>query len=97
MLNCEEFVTMAVHLQRLSNDDHLRHAFQQFDKNKSGYIEFEDLKISLFDDNLAPTNDQVITDIIFDADLDKVISLINLNLLNNPSPMDSVEFEVYKF
>ncbi|KAG5602668.1 hypothetical protein H5410_034038 [Solanum commersonii] len=71
MLNCEEFVTMAVHLQRLSNDDHLRHAFLQFDKNKSGFIEFEDLKISLFDDSLAPQNDQVINDIIFDADLDK--------------------------
>lgn len=72
MLNCEEFVTMAVHLQRLSNDDHLKQAFLQFDKNKSGFIEYEDLKISLFDDSLAPQNDQVINDIIFDADLDKV-------------------------
>lgn len=76
MLNCEEFVTMAVHLQRLSNDDLLRQAFLQFDKNKSGFIEFEDLKISLFDDHHAPQNDQVINDIIFDADLDKVSLLI---------------------
>ncbi|CAN4099115.1 unnamed protein product [Withania somnifera] len=71
MLDCEEFVTMAVHFQRLSNDDHLCHAFLYFDRNKSGFIEFEDLKISLFDDHLAPQNDQVINDIIFDADLDK--------------------------
>ncbi|OIT21345.1 PREDICTED: calcium-dependent protein kinase 24 isoform X2 [Nicotiana attenuata] len=71
MLNCEEFVTMAVHLQRLSNDDHLRQAFLQFDKNRSGYIEFEDLKVSLFDDHLGPKNDQAIHDIISDADLDK--------------------------
>lgn len=75
MLNCEEFVTMAVHLQRLSNDDHLRQAFLQFDKNRSGYIEFEDLKASLFDDHLGPKNDQAIHDIISDADLDKVINL----------------------
>lgn len=75
MLNCEEFVTMAVHLQRLSNDDHLRQAFLQFDKNRSGYIEFEDLKVSLFDDHLGPKNDQAIHDIISDADLDKVINL----------------------
>ncbi|CAN4100679.1 unnamed protein product [Withania somnifera] len=71
ILSCEEFVTMAVHLQRLSNDDHLRQAFLQFDQNKSGFIEFEDLKLLLFDDHLAAQNDKVINDIIFDADLDK--------------------------
>ncbi|KAL0368664.1 UNVERIFIED_CONTAM: Calcium-dependent protein kinase [Sesamum calycinum] len=43
MLNCEEFVTLAVHLKKISNDDLLHQAFLYFDKNQSGYIEFEDL------------------------------------------------------
>ncbi|KAL0302750.1 UNVERIFIED_CONTAM: Calcium-dependent protein kinase [Sesamum angustifolium] len=47
MLNCEEFVTLAVHLKKISNDDLLHQAFLYFDKNQSGYIEFEDLAESL--------------------------------------------------
>ncbi|KAL9686103.1 hypothetical protein QQ045_023558 [Rhodiola kirilowii] len=34
MLNCEEFVTMSVHLRRIGSDEHLDQAFQYFDKNK---------------------------------------------------------------
>lgn len=71
MLNCEEFITLAVHLTKLSNDDNLHKAFLIFDKDNSGYIEFEELRDSLFDDN-APKNDQAVHEIIFDADLDKV-------------------------
>ncbi|KAL0392492.1 UNVERIFIED_CONTAM: Calcium-dependent protein kinase [Sesamum radiatum] len=71
MLNCEEFVTLAVHLKKISNDDLLHQAFLYFDKNQSGYIEFEDLAESLLDEQFGPTNDQVLQDIIFDADLDK--------------------------
>ncbi|XP_011069346.1 calcium-dependent protein kinase 24-like, partial [Sesamum indicum] len=71
MLNCEEFVTLAVHLKKISNDDLLHQAFLYFDKNQSGYIEFEDLRESLLDEQFGPTNDQVLQDIIFDADLDK--------------------------
>ncbi|KAG8375932.1 hypothetical protein BUALT_Bualt09G0010400 [Buddleja alternifolia] len=72
MLNCDEFVTLAVHLKRISNDELLHQAFLHFDKNRSGYIEFEELQQSLLDDHFGPTNDQVVQDIIFDADLDKV-------------------------
>uniref|UniRef100_A0A5B6ZBS8 Putative calcium-dependent protein kinase 2 n=1 Tax=Davidia involucrata TaxID=16924 RepID=A0A5B6ZBS8_DAVIN len=70
-INCEEFLTMSVHLKRISDDEQLRKAFHFFDKNQSGYIEFEELKEALLDDNLGPNNDQVIEDIMFDVDLDK--------------------------
>ncbi|KZV34824.1 calcium-dependent protein kinase 24-like [Dorcoceras hygrometricum] len=70
-LNCEEFLALAVHMKRISNDEHLKQAFLFFDKNESGYIEFEELQQSLKDEHLGPTNDQVVQDIIFDADLDK--------------------------
>ncbi|KAL3506689.1 hypothetical protein ACH5RR_032071 [Cinchona calisaya] len=71
MLNCEEFVTVAVHLKRLSSDEQLLQAFNQFDKNGNGYIEFEELRESLLDEHVGPNNDQFVQDIIFDADLDK--------------------------
>ncbi|KAL2506312.1 Calcium-dependent protein kinase 24 [Abeliophyllum distichum] len=71
MLNCEEFLTLAVHLKRMSSEDHLRQAFLYFDKNESGFIEFEELRESLLDEHPIPTNDQLVQDIIFDADLDK--------------------------
>ncbi|XP_031130182.1 calcium-dependent protein kinase 24-like [Ipomoea triloba] len=73
MLNCEEFITLAVHLTKLSNDDNLHKAFLIFDKDNSGYIELEELRDFLFDmdDDNAPKNDQVVQEIIFDADLDK--------------------------
>ncbi|KAI5658094.1 hypothetical protein M9H77_26887 [Catharanthus roseus] len=70
MLSVEEFVTIAVHLKRLDNDELLTLAFKQFDKNHSGFIEFEELRESLLDEHLGPNNDQVVKDIIFDADLD---------------------------
>lgn len=73
MLNCEEFLTLAVHLKRMSGEDHLNQAFLYFDKNGSGYIEFEELRESLLDEHPDPTSDQLVQDIIFDADLDKVI------------------------
>ncbi|KAL6976259.1 Calcium-dependent protein kinase 24 [Sarracenia purpurea var. burkii] len=73
MLNCEEFVTMSMHLIKKigSDDERLREAFRYFDKDGSGYIEFEELREGLLEENLAPNNDQVIQDIIFDVDLDK--------------------------
>ncbi|KAM7256815.1 hypothetical protein ACFE04_012556 [Oxalis oulophora] len=70
-LSCDEFVTMSVHLKRIGNDEHLLQAFNHFDKDQSGYIEFDELRDGLLDDNLGPNNEQVIQDIIFDVDLDK--------------------------
>ncbi|XP_022722444.1 calcium-dependent protein kinase 24-like [Durio zibethinus] len=70
-LSCEEFVTMAVHLKRISNDEHLSQAFRYFDKNQSGYIEFEELEEALLPDNHGPNNEQLIKDIMQDVDKDK--------------------------
>ncbi|KAI3716463.1 hypothetical protein L1987_67361 [Smallanthus sonchifolius] len=70
VLNCEEFMMVAIHLKRISNDDHLRQAFHHFDKNKNGYIEFDELKDSLFEDQNS-NNEKLVNDIIHDADLDK--------------------------
>lgn len=70
-LNCEEFVTISVHLKRISSDEHLFQAFNYFDKNESGFIEFEELREALLEDNLGPNKEQIIQDIIFDVDLDK--------------------------
>ncbi|XP_052207744.1 calcium-dependent protein kinase 24 [Diospyros lotus] len=73
MLNYEEFMTMSVHLKRMSSDDaQLRQAFCHFDKDGSGYIEFDELKDGLSEDiNMGSNGDQVIKDIIYDIDLDK--------------------------
>lgn len=63
---------MSVHLKKIDNDDNLSQAFSHFDKNQSGYIEFDELREALLDDKLDSNNDQVIHDILFDVDLDKV-------------------------
>ncbi|EPS70786.1 calcium-dependent protein kinase 2, partial [Genlisea aurea] len=70
-LSCDEFVTMAVHLKKINSEELLHRAFVHFDKNQNGYIEFEELQESLLDDHFGPMSDQVVLDIIFDADLDK--------------------------
>lgn len=61
---------MSVHLRRIGNDEHLTEAFNFFDKNKSGYVEFDELKDALSDDDSI--DDQVVRDILNDVDLDKV-------------------------
>ncbi|XVE84594.1 hypothetical protein DITRI_Ditri17bG0025200 [Diplodiscus trichospermus] len=71
-LSSEEFVTMAVHLKKMGNDEHLSQAFHFFDKNQSGYIEVEELQEALLHDhNLGPNNEQLIKDIMHDVDKDK--------------------------
>jgi Ca2+-binding EF-hand superfamily protein len=73
-LDCDEFVTMSVHLmKKISGDELLSQAFRFFDKNQNGYIEFEELRETMQDDKHGPNDDQFIEDIMFDVDLDKVI------------------------
>jgi hypothetical protein len=60
-------------LKKIGSDELLAQAFSYFDKNNSGYIEFDELSEALLDDKLGPANEKVIQDIIFDVDLDKVI------------------------
>ncbi|KAG4973926.1 hypothetical protein JHK87_030747 [Glycine soja] len=70
-LNYEEFITMSVHLRKIESDEHLSEAFRYFDKNQSGYVEFEELKDALSDDDSEASDDQVVKDILNDVDLDK--------------------------
>ena len=70
-LDCAEFVAISVHLRKLGNDDHLRKAFDYFDKNGTGYIEIEELR-DAFADEPEATSEEVINAIIQDVDTDKV-------------------------
>ncbi|CAH1445702.1 calcium-dependent protein kinase 7 [Lactuca sativa] len=69
-LNYGEFVAISVHLRKMGNDDHLKDAFAFFDKNQSGYIEVEELREALADEDEA-NNEEVISAIIHDVDTDK--------------------------
>ncbi|MQM14594.1 hypothetical protein Taro_047528, partial [Colocasia esculenta] len=65
-----EFVAVSIHLKKIDNDEHLHEAFKYFDRNKSGYIEIEELRDSLADE-LGPNPEEVINAIIHDVDTDK--------------------------
>ncbi|KAK4412968.1 Calcium-dependent protein kinase [Sesamum alatum] len=69
-LDCGEFVAISVHLRKMGNDDHLRKAFEFFDKNGNGYIEIEELREALADE-AEETSEDVINAIIQDVDTDK--------------------------
>ncbi|KAL1549965.1 Calcium-dependent protein kinase 14 [Salvia divinorum] len=69
-LDYGEFVAISVHLRKMGSDDHLRKAFEFFDKNKTGYIEIEELRDSLTDE-AEVLNEEVINAIIQDVDTDK--------------------------
>lgn len=63
---------MSVHLKKIENDEDLSPAFNYFDKDQNGFIEFDELREVLLEDNLGPNNEQIIRDILTDVDLDKV-------------------------
>ncbi|KAG0460924.1 hypothetical protein HPP92_020878 [Vanilla planifolia] len=65
-----EFLALSIHLKKMGNDEHLHKAFAYFDQNMSGYIEIEELSMTLEDD-LGPNHDEVINAIIRDVDTDK--------------------------
>ncbi|OAY66327.1 Calcium-dependent protein kinase 30 [Ananas comosus] len=69
-LDYGEFVAVTIHLQRLSNDEHLRRAFVFFDKDESGYIEFEELREALKDE-YGEADTEVVNDILREVDTDK--------------------------
>ncbi|KAL8159436.1 hypothetical protein V2J09_000973, partial [Rumex salicifolius] len=48
-LNYGEFVTVSVHLNKMANDQHLHRTFSFFDKNKSGFIEIDEMRDALND------------------------------------------------
>ncbi|KAK9055484.1 hypothetical protein SSX86_026567 [Deinandra increscens subsp. villosa] len=69
-LNYAEFVAISVHLRKIEDGDHLKDAFEFFDKNKSGYIEVEELRETLADE-IESDSEEVIAAIIRDVDTDK--------------------------
>ncbi|XP_059665300.1 calcium-dependent protein kinase 8-like [Cornus florida] len=69
-LNCGEFVAVSVHLRKMANDEHLRKAFAFFDRNQSGYIEIEELRDALSDED-DTNSEEVISAIMHDVDTDK--------------------------
>lgn len=70
-LNYGEFVAVSVHLRKMANDEHLHKAFAFFDRNKSGYIEIQELRDALSDDDDG-NSDDIINAIMHDVDTDKV-------------------------
>jgi len=71
-LDYGEFVAISVHLRKMGDDDeHLLEAFKFFDKNKTEYIEIEELRDALADE-LEPNYEEVINAIMHDVDTDKV-------------------------
>ncbi|XP_060216036.1 calcium-dependent protein kinase 7-like [Lycium barbarum] len=69
-LNYGEFVAVSVHLRKMANDEHLHKAFSFFDTNQSGYIEIEELRSALSDEDGGNT-EEVINAIMHDVDTDK--------------------------
>ncbi|XP_008776719.1 calcium-dependent protein kinase 29-like isoform X1 [Phoenix dactylifera] len=69
-LDCEEFVTVSLHLKKVNSEERLAEAFNFFDKDGSGFIEVEELREALGEGDLGP-NEQVIWEIISDVDKDK--------------------------
>ncbi|XP_037427180.1 calcium-dependent protein kinase 9-like [Triticum dicoccoides] len=69
-LDYAEFVAITIHLQRLSNDQHLRKAFLFFDRDSSGYIERPELADALADDS-GRADDAVVDRVLQEVDTDK--------------------------
>ncbi|XP_019253802.1 PREDICTED: calcium-dependent protein kinase 8-like [Nicotiana attenuata] len=73
-LNYAEFVAVSVHLRKMANDEHLHKAFLFFDRNESGYIEIEELRSALSDEDDG-NSEEVINAIMHDVDTDKGLRL----------------------
>lgn len=71
-LDIGEFMAVAIHIQKIGNDEHIRKAFAYFDSDHSGFIEIEELKEHLEHD-LGPNFEEIINAIICDVDTDKVM------------------------
>jgi calcium-dependent protein kinase len=69
-LDYGEFVAITIHLQRLSNDAHLRTAFFFFDKDSSGYIERAELADALADE-AGHTDEAALNNVLREVDTDK--------------------------
>ena len=73
VLNYSEFLAVSIHIKKMANDEHLHRAFSFFDKNKTGFIEVDELREALNDEGDEVSNtEEVINAIMHDVDTDKV-------------------------
>ena len=79
-LDYAEFVTVSVHVRKIGNDEHIQKAFTYFDRDKSGYIEIEELREALADE-LEANDEDIINGIIRDVDTDKVSKIYLLQTM----------------
>ncbi|KAJ7238096.1 hypothetical protein O6H91_Y443500 [Diphasiastrum complanatum] len=70
LLDYGEFVTLVINLQRVDKDEHLRKAFDYFDKAGNGYLGSDDLRQGLHDE-ISDVDLDVINDILVEVDTDK--------------------------
>ena len=78
-LDYGEYVAISVHLRKMGNDEHLKKAFEFFDRNQSGYIEIEELRDALVDE-VETNSEEVTSAIMHDVDTDKVRQIFLLLL-----------------
>ncbi|XP_057515166.1 calcium-dependent protein kinase 8-like [Amaranthus tricolor] len=72
VLNYSEFLAVSIHIKKMANDEHLHRAFSFFDKNKTGFIEVDELREALNDEGDEVSNtEEVINAIMHDVDTDK--------------------------
>ncbi|GAB2221130.1 hypothetical protein Droror1_Dr00012299 [Drosera rotundifolia] len=69
-LDYGEFVAVTIHLQKMENDAHFHKAFVYFDKDRSGFIELDELSEALTDES-GETDSAVLNDIMREVDTDK--------------------------
>ncbi|CAH9105568.1 unnamed protein product [Cuscuta epithymum] len=69
-LDYGEFVAVSVHIRKLGTEDHLKKAFDYFDKNQTGYIEIEELRDALADE-IDSNSEEIINAIMQDVDTNK--------------------------
>lgn len=76
-------MAISVHLRKMGNDEHLKKAFEFFDKNQTGYIEIDELREALSDE-IETNSEEVISAIMQDADTDKVSYTFQTRLTSKP-------------
>jgi len=64
--DCDLFVTVSLHLKKMTNNEYLAAAFKYFDKDGSSFIKLEELR-----EALGPSDQQVIQYIIRHVNTDQ--------------------------
>ena len=64
--DCDLFVTVSLHLKKMTDNEYLAAAFKYFDKDGSSFIKLEELR-----EALGPSDQQVIQYIIRDVNTDQ--------------------------